>query len=396
MSYGMSGSAPGEADSIRFFFDDLSLERVEADKIEGWDVWSGRIAYSHTGYQAGANKTAIATSLMASDFKVIDESTGEAVLNKKIDLQTTHLGTFQVMDFSELTVPGNYILQAGEVSTHPFSIGPNVWESSIWKALNFFYSERCGIEIPGVHGECHRDWVSVHGDKRIVINGGWHDAGDLTQGLGNTSEIDYGLFALAERLRKERLNPELNKRVLEEATWGLDWIIKTSFGDGFRSTGSISSRRTNGIMGDFDDIISTAKNNPLDNFMASAAEAIGARVLRETDPRRSALALKTAEMDWHFGIEGMAAKNAELKGMWTGTFDSDNIQFLVSAEAILAAVDLWKITGNANYELKATEMARTIIAAQQQELTGWKTPMNGFFYADSAKAPHASFCTSRT
>ena len=41
----------------------------------------------------------------------------------------------------------------------------------------------------------------MHGDKRIVINGGWHDAGDLPQGLGSTDEIVYGLFSLAERLR---------------------------------------------------------------------------------------------------------------------------------------------------------------------------------------------------
>jgi len=41
VSYGLSGNAPGEADSINFYFDCLDLERVEPDKIEGWDVWPG-------------------------------------------------------------------------------------------------------------------------------------------------------------------------------------------------------------------------------------------------------------------------------------------------------------------------------------------------------------------
>jgi len=50
------------------------------------------------------------------------------------------------------------------------------------KAINFLYAERCGMAIPGVHGICHRDWTVVHDNQRIVINGGWHDAGDLTQG----------------------------------------------------------------------------------------------------------------------------------------------------------------------------------------------------------------------
>jgi hypothetical protein len=48
------------------------------------------------------------------------------------------------------------------VSTHPFRIDPDVWTGTIWKALNFFYSERCGDAIPGVHGVCHRDWQAVH------------------------------------------------------------------------------------------------------------------------------------------------------------------------------------------------------------------------------------------
>jgi len=56
--------------------------------------------------------------------------------------------------------------------------------------------------------------------------------------------------------------------VLEEAKWGLDWILKTRFGDGYRNTGSTNSRRTNNIIGDDDDLISTAQNSPPVNFEA--------------------------------------------------------------------------------------------------------------------------------
>ena len=129
------------------------------------------------------------------------------VLTKPIQPVKVHLGNFQVMDFSEVRQTGSYILEADETRTRPFRIDPNVWRPTIWKALNFFYSERCGMAIPSVHGVCHRDWKVVHGDKRIVINGGWHDAGDLTQGLGNTAEIVYGIFSLAERLGVQKRRP---------------------------------------------------------------------------------------------------------------------------------------------------------------------------------------------
>jgi len=386
ISYGLSGSAPEEADSIKFYFDKLDLEKVEPDKIEGWDVWPGRISYSHDGYQTGSQKAAIANGIDASVFKLINQDNGEIILSKNIETQNTHLGNFQVMDFSEVRKPGNYVLQAGEIITHSFPIGDNIWEASIWKVLNFFYTERCGAAIPGVHGVCHRDWSCVHNDKRIIINGGWHDAGDLTQGLGNTAEIDYGLFSLAERLHARNESAALYNRLIEEARWGLDWIIKTSFGDGYRNVGSISSRRTNDILGDDDDVTSTARNNPLDNFLASTAEAIGARMLKESDSRLAALALKMAEADWKFGVEGMmGTNNKSPKEIWTGTFDSDNIEFEVAAEAILASIDLWKATGDKMYEEKAAALSQVILNSQQRKKTDWDIPLSGFFYATTEK-----------
>lgn len=386
ISYGLSGHAPGESDSIQFYFDQLELEQVLPDKTEGWDVWPGRISYSHDGYQTGAVKTAIASGLNAANFKLINQSNGVTILEKSVQVQTTHLGNFQVMDFSEIRKPGNYILQVGDLTTQPFPIGDTIWEASVWKALNFFYMERCGAAVTGVHGICHRDWTCVHNNKRIVINGGWHDAGDLTQGLGNTAEIDYGLFSLAERLHARHENIALYNRLMEEAQWGLDWILKTSFGDGFRNTGSISSRRTNDILGDDDDVVAVAHNNPQDNFMAAAAEAIGARVLKEKDPRLAAQALKMAAADWKFGIEGMAvAISNKPKELFSGSFDSDNIEFEVASEAILAAVDLWKLTGDKQYEEKAATLSQLILRCQQRTRTNWDIPLTGFFYAGAAK-----------
>ncbi|MDR3713161.1 MAG: glycoside hydrolase family 9 protein [Puia sp.] len=387
-SYGLSGSYPGEAESIRFFFDQLDLERVDADKIEGWDVWPGRISYSHAGYQTGAIKTAIAGNADAKEFSLIDQSNGETVLSKPIATTKTALGSFQVMDFSEIRKPGSYMLRAGSLTTHPFPIAADVWEESIWKALNFFYAERCGMEIPGIHGICHRDWLSVHNDKKIVINGGWHDAGDLTQGLGNTGEIDYALFSMAERLQARNENPALYQRILEEARWGLDWILKTSFGDGYRDGGSISSRRTNGILGDDDDIVSQARNSPMDNFVAAAAEAIAYRVLKDSDPRLAAYSLKMAQADWKFAVEGMAAAAAAARAsgnLWTGTLDSDNIEYEIGAEGILASVDLWKATGDKQYEDKAVALSQDILHSQQRSRPNWDIPFTGFFYTSPQK-----------
>ncbi len=397
-SYGLSGSAPGEADSIRFYFDDLSLEQVEADKIEGWDVWKGRIAYSQAGYQTGAPKSAVASGLDARTFQLIDAHTGNVAFSGPVETATTHIGVFQVMDFSGYRTPGLYTLRVGAgtlrggaATTQPFPIGADVWEETIRKALNFFYTERCGMDVPGVHGACHQDWTCVHGDKRINIDGGWHDAGDLSQQAEATDEITYALFSMAEKLQQRNDNPELYARVLEEARWGLDWVLKTSFGDGFRNVGSINSRRTDGIMGNDDDITSVARNNPLTNFEAALVEAIACRVLKDSDPRLAKYALQMARADWQFAIAGLPTL-VKPTGLFRGNFDSDNVEDELPSIAILTAVELYKATGERQYEDKAVDFAPTITESQQRTRPDWDIPLTGFFYTSTAKDRLLHYC----
>ena len=390
-SYGLSGSAPGEADSIQFYFDDLSLERVDPDKIEGWDVWQGRIAYSQAGYQTGAPKSAIASGLDAKTFQLIDQPTGKVAFSGNVETVTSHIGVFQVMDFSGCRTPGLYTLRAGSMATQPFSIGADVWEETIRKALNFFYAERCGMDVPGIHGACHRDWTCVHGNQLININGGWHDAGDLSQQAEADDEITYALFSMAEKLRQRNDNPELYARVLEEARWGLDWVLKTSFGDGFRNVGSINSRRTDGVMGNDDDITSVARNNPLTNFEAALVEAIAYRALKDSDPRLADYALRMAVADWQFAIDGLPTL-VKPAGLFRGNFDSDNVGDELPSIAILTAVELYKATGERKYEDKAVAFAPVITGSQQRERPDWDIPLTGFFYTDTAKDRLLHYC----
>jgi hypothetical protein len=393
IAYYMAGNEPDGADQVEFDFDDLELQRVEPDYIEGWGVWPGRVSFSQAGYSTGSSKSAIASGLGASEFSLIDQKTGRAALRKPVQTVKTHLGDFQVMDFSEVWQSGSYFLEAGGARTQPFQIGPDVWRESIWKALNFLYCERCGMAIPGVHGACHRDWTVVHGDKRIVINGGWHDAGDLTQGLGNTGEIVYALFSLAERLHARGEDPELYDRLVEEGEWGLDWILKTSFGDGYRDVGSISSRHTNGIIGDFDDVTATARNTPMANFTASAAEAIAHRVLKDRDPRLAAYSLKMAEADWQFAVEGLKTSTSPTsKELFQVSFDSAGVVHDVASVGVLASVDLWRATGKQRYAEKALELAKIILDSQERKRQDWTTPLCGFFYCSPAKDRILHYC----
>lgn len=359
--YRLQGNEPGATREVRFYFDQLELQRVDPDYFEGWGVAPGRIAFSHPGYRPGGAKRALASGLEANEFEVIEADSGEVVFRAPVRTETFATGTFQVLDFSELEAPGRFALRAGGMESRPFRITRDIWRESLVKTINFFYSERCGDAVPGVHDICHRDWICAHEDRQLPVHGGWHDAGDLSQGLVNTAEAAYAMYVLAEK--RSDSDPALAERLIEEAGWGLDWILKTRFGDGFRCTWATMDFWTDGILGTVDDVVAEARNRAFENFLAAATEACAARMLSDRDPIRARYALEAAEADWGFALERHRPDHLE-----------------TVAAGVNAALDLYLATGATNYAKVAGEMADTILACQQQTPTDWDFPMRGFFY----------------
>jgi glycosyl hydrolase family 9/cellulase-like Ig domain-containing protein len=368
-------AAPG--DRVAFEIARVELQRVDPDHHTGWNVAPGRIAFSNTGYEAAASKTAVASDLRAPRFQLVrvdDRALGAVVLDKPVAPAHTRLGDFQVLDFSEVTEPGRYVIRAGDRTTRSFAIGPDVWTRTIWEALNFFYGNRCGYEVPGSHGIDHLDWFATLGTQRIAMSGGWHDAGDLSQGAINTGEAAYAMFALAERLRARGQDSALVARLIEEATWGLDWVLRVRFPGGYRIAFASHNLWTNNVIGDADDRTREAKNNPNANYVAAAAEAIAARVLKEGDPALAARSLATAEDDWRHAIAGVEGPST-----WhTPAFAATQLE--LAGIGITASLELYRATGKPQYAEKAVELARVIVASQQTERVGSTFPLSGFFY----------------
>ena len=57
------------------------------------------------------------------------------------------------------------------------------------------------------------------------------------------------MFMGADRLDSEAASRPWAVRLREEGIWGLDWLLKTSFGDGYRPEFSGMGMRTDGILG---------------------------------------------------------------------------------------------------------------------------------------------------
>ncbi len=364
-------------DRVAFEIGRLELQRVTPDQHTGWQVAPGAIAFSHTGYQTGTTKSALATDLTDSTFSVVsldDNALGVVMLEKPVHTVQTRLGAFQELDFSELNTPGTYVIRSGSRTTRPFDVGADVWTRTIWKTLNFFYGNRCGYAVPGSHDVDHLDWFATHGDQRIPMAGGWHDAGDLSQGVINTGEATYAMFALAEKLRARGDQPELLARLLEEARWGLDWVLRVRFPGGYRIGFASHNLWTNNRVGDADDRFREARNNPNANYIAAAAGALAYRVLEDSDPELARRALRTAEEDWRYAIAGV-----EGPATWhTPAFAATRVE--LAGIGITASLELFRATGVRKYADQAVELARVVVASQQPRPVGSSFPLSGFFY----------------
>ncbi len=345
----------------------FTLKKLYPDYFEGWEVAPNSIAHNHAGYANGFPKTALASNLSDKKFSLIDTNSKQTVLEKSITVKKTPLGKFQVLDFTEFEKPGTYFLKAGDVQTKPFKIDQfdEIYRSSIVKTINLFYALRCGDAIPGIHDVCHRDWVGTHGDEEVIVNGGWHDAGDLSQGLGNTTEATHAMFLLADQLKDS--DPELSARLNEEGKWGLDWILKTRFKDGARFRFSTMDFWTDGIIGTIDDVPSRAQTSE-ENFYCAKAEAEAAMALKNNDPILADYALQTAIDDWDISMN-----NIRRMGLST------------AGSIVNSSLTLFKATSDEKYKKVAVAYGDSIIACQSQEDLATDVSLKGFFYTNSRK-----------
>lgn len=368
----VTGALQNMAAASEFYFSKLQLEKVSADYLEGWEL-QDRIAYCHSGYAIGAQKLAFISDTDAKEFSVIDQSSKEIVYTGELQKADSEVGDFYRLDFSVLDREGEYVLSVDGRTTEPFCICKAPWDSVIWKTLQYFYEKRCGCDVPDVHIPCHADCFTVHPDgRKAFVTGGWHDKGDLSHDLCGTAEAVKALMALAQSVKNS--NTLMYDRLIEEARNGLEWMQYTRFGDGYRCVEHCLDVWTGGVIGDSDDVNHPAHNDPYANFCAASASAVAARLYENEDRVFALYCLNCAKADFQFAYEHMNVR-------WDAYGIKDIMpEMQLNAQAMVAAVELYKSTNDKEYLEKAVRFAKLVLSCQQTEQAEW----TGFFY-DSAK-----------
>lgn len=370
------GQEVSSGEELRYELRNIRFQQIETpNMVLGWQCQKDTVAYSTTGYWREGIKTAIANTT-ASRFTVEDAEKGTIAFEGPVQQVNGYHGAFQTLDFTALDRPGTYRIHMADFVSAPFRIADDIIEDTVWKLVNFLFGERCGCPVPGKHGTCHGDIVAHYNGTAMVFQGGWHDAADVSQETVQTAETAHALMCVARSVKKT--STLLAARLLEEANWGLDFVLRSRLGDGVRASGSAIRRWTDGRIGNFDDVEAYVQNNSFINFQCAAIEADMSRALQGEDEPLAWKCLDAAKEDFAFAQARFAEVGVEPLYLMEHATGSSLSQYYAAA---CWAAALLVQAGSQEYAQAVKKYAADLLACQE---TGQaQLPMKGFFYRDA-------------
>ncbi|QIA07887.1 glycoside hydrolase family 9 protein [Draconibacterium halophilum] len=203
------------------------------------------IRVNQLGYLPQSVKVAVFLSSEAQDageFQVLEALTGKPVYEAEVKHSNGSdwgMKTAFRLDFSAVTKSGGYYLKLGETHSPAFQIATDVYNGTADFLLKYMRQQRCGFN-PYLQDSCHlHDGIIVDHPtktgKKIDVTGGWHDASDYLQYLTTSANATYQLL-YAYQQNPTVFNDDYKGNglpgangipdILDEAKWGLDWMVK--------------------------------------------------------------------------------------------------------------------------------------------------------------------------
>ncbi len=233
------------ATKVLFLFIALIVFSASSRKEENSPSW---IRINLLGYQTQSIKVAVWASKgteVPKQFEIIEKSSGKTVYSSTKIKNFGKYGPFTTsarLQFSDFNTPGRYYIRANGILSPEVIIDKDVYKNTADFALRYMRQQRCGYN-PFLKDSCHtHDGFVVNGkagglkdSTHFDAVGGWHDASDYLQYSTTTANATYHLLMAYRDFPKaftdQKLATGLDGKngladVLDEAKWGLDWLMK--------------------------------------------------------------------------------------------------------------------------------------------------------------------------
>lgn len=275
------------------WFDDFELLRL-APQERRMRVFVNQVGYDQTGPKSAV----VAANFLPARGTELEvrllHAKGSFAWKKRVPCSgRVHDGTpddwgwyFWRADFSEFERPGVFRVAAQSGRTHGQSPLFRIEQDVLLKqtaqfAVDFFFVQRCGFEVPGWHKACHLDDAKLPDGMHLDATGGWHSAGDYNKLVYENGDGGV-MFAL---LAAQASAPEVFKQfdrnadgwcdALDEAEWGARFVGKMQIPESGGLRNSVSQgpgrnwtkwsapeEHTDNVVGTADDpVIQTGEGN---------------------------------------------------------------------------------------------------------------------------------------
>ncbi len=209
------------------------------------------IRYNQLGYTTQSPKVLVLASKTASfklkHYALLNVITGK-IVHQKTSSEKDYgaygpfLHSYRI-NISSIKQPGFYRLVANDtIRSGIIRIGDNVYNGTADFCLRYMRQQRSGFN-PFLKDSCHMyDGYSIYGEAagipdgtHVDVSGGWHDASDYLQYTTTSANAAYHLLmayrdypnAFTDHKRANGLDGKNGlPDVLDEAKWGLDWLLK--------------------------------------------------------------------------------------------------------------------------------------------------------------------------
>ncbi len=206
---------------------------------------TGWIRINLMGYKPSGIKAGVWCSKENRDistFQVINASTGKVEVEIIAGKMFGMFGPFSQscrLDFTAFTKPGRYFIKVNDTHSPVFTIDDNVYNGTADFCLKYMRQQRSGFN-PFLKDSCHTDdGYTMYGpmpdSTHIDVSGGWHDATDYLQYSTTSANATWHLLASYRDFPNVFSDKQLanglegsngTADVIDEAKWGLDWLLK--------------------------------------------------------------------------------------------------------------------------------------------------------------------------
>ena len=313
------------------------------------------------GYHLNAAKYCVTTPGV-TEFEVLNVETNSVVYTGKLEAGGKDFGDYMVGTFTAVKSSGTYYIRTGNRRSFPFKISKYIYDKPMQLNLHYFSKQRCGNSTTGYLTPCHLDEGrrDDNGEHQEIC-GGWHDASDLRKWVFATIYGMVGILKMAEIIQ-----PGWDQgQVKDELLWGNRYFLSMQEPAGYvmYTVGKdhmAENRWTDNITHNEDDRnIVTKPDSDGTQYTFVAVQAMMSKFMR-SDPEYSLQCLNAAVRCFNWCADNVKNYTTEVVG-----------------SALVAAIELYKTTGESKYIDFAYRMADKIVARQIPAQNG--SPVNGFF-----------------